>query len=109
MERRAASRVPLHAPVIIRWRDASGAQREDVGRTRDVSTSGALLTCPTLLPVGTTVGLEIQLPPLERNTPQQVRLHSTGKVVRVVEKTKQAGFAVSGPFTLRDDLWDGLN
>jgi hypothetical protein len=104
MERRAASRVALHAPVIIRWTDAAGARREDVGRTRDVSTAGAFLTSHASLPVGTMVSLDIHLPPLERNASQPVRLHSTGKVIRTTEKAKQTGFAVSAPFTLRDDV-----
>ena len=104
MERRGASRVPLHAPVIVKWTGASGAWREDVGRTCNVSTSGAFLTSQALLPVGTILTLEIHLPPLERNAPQDVRLHFTGKVIRVAEKAAETGFAVSGPFTLRDDL-----
>src|ERR1700719_1969415 len=45
MERRAAIRFLLRAPVIIRWTDRSGAKREDIGRTRDISTAGAFLTC----------------------------------------------------------------
>jgi hypothetical protein len=108
MERRAAIRFRLHAPVIIRWTDASGAKQEGVGRTRDISTSGTFLTCRVLLPVGTAVGLEIHLPPLERNTLQRVRLESTGKVIRVTEMAQQAGLAVSGPFTLHDHLLDAI-
>jgi hypothetical protein len=104
MERRAAVRYRLLAPAIIRWTDASGAEREDLGRTRDISTSGAFLSSHAPLPVGTTVGLEIHLPPLERNTLQRVRLDSTGKVIRVAEMARRAGFAVSGPFTLHDHL-----
>lgn len=108
MEWRAAIRFRLHAPVIIRWTDASGAKREDLGRTRDISPLGVFLTCHALLPVGTKVGLEIHLPPLERNTLQRVRLESTGKVIRVTEMAQEAGFAVSGPFTLHDNLLDGV-
>jgi hypothetical protein len=104
MERRGASRVPLHAPVIIKWTDASGVRREDVGRTRDVSTSGAFLTSHAFLPVGAKLSAEIHLPPLGRDAPQNVRLHFAGKVIRVAEKATQTGFAVSGPFSLRDGL-----
>ena len=109
MEKRAAVRFVLHAPVIIRWTDATGAKREDVGRTRDISTTGAFLTCNLQLPVGTKVGLEIHLPPLERNTLQRVRLQATGKVIRVTEKTGQAGVAVRGEFSLHDNRWEGVN
>lgn len=105
MERRAAIRFLLHAPAIIRWTDASGAQREDVGRTCDISTLGAFLTSHAPLPVGTRVSLEIHLPPLERKALQRVRLRSTGKVIRVT-KMAQPGFAVRGPFTLHDHRLD---
>jgi hypothetical protein len=108
MELRAAVRFQLRAPVIITWTDASGAKREDLGRTRNISTSGAFLSCHALLPVGTKVGLEIHLPPLERDTLQRVRLKSTGKVIRVTEMAQDAGFAVSGSFTLHDDLLGGV-
>jgi hypothetical protein len=108
MEKRAAVRFLLHAPVIIRWTDASGAKREDVGRTRDISTVGAFLTCNLRLPVGTKVGLEIHLPPLERNTLQRVRLQATGKVVRVTQRAEQTGVAVRGEFTLHDNRWEGV-
>jgi hypothetical protein len=103
MERRAAVRFLLHAPVIIRWTDASGAKREDVGRTRDISTSGAFLTCHAELRVGTKLGIEIPLPPLERNSLQRVRLQSKGKVLRVTRKDEQTGVALSAQFTLHDN------
>jgi PilZ domain len=104
MDRRAATRFLLRAPAIIRWTDAAGAKREDLGRTRDISTSGAFLTCNVALPVGTKVGLEIHLPALERNTLQRVQLKSTGKVIRVAVMAREAGFAVRGPFTLHEQL-----
>lgn len=108
MERRAAVRFVLHAPVIIRWTHKSGAKREDVGRTRDISTSGAFLTCNLRLSVGTKVGLEIHLPPLERNTLQRVRLEGTGKVIRVTQRAGHTGVAVRGEFTLHDNRWEGV-
>lgn len=108
MDRRAAIRFRLRAPVIIRWADASGAKREDVGRTRDISTSGTFLTCLTQLPVGAKVSLEIHLPPLERETLQRVRLQSTGKVIRATQTPGEAGFAVSGAFTLHDHHLAGV-
>ena len=104
MEKRAAVRFVLLAPVIIRWTDASGAKREDVGRTRDISTSGAFLTCKAALLVGTKVEIEIHLPSLERNTLQRVQLQTKGKVIRVTERAEQAGVAVRGEFTLHDNL-----
>lgn len=104
MEKRAAIRFLLRAPVIIRWTDASGAKREDVGRTHDISTGGTFVTCKTPLPVGTKVSLEIHLPALERNTLERVQLKSTGKVIRVVRTARETGIAVRGPCTLHDNV-----
>jgi hypothetical protein len=104
MERRAAIRFLLRAPVIIRWADASGAKREDIGHTRDISTTGAFLTCNTPLPVGTKVSLDIHLPALERNALERVQLRSKGKVIRLGVMARESGFAVRGSFTLHDSF-----
>ena len=109
MERRAAVRFRLQAPVIIRWTDASGAEREDLGRTRDISTSGAFLTCHAVLPVGTKVSLEIHLPAIRESTPPRVRLESSGKIIRITEMDSAVGFAVRGEFGLYDDLLNGIS
>jgi PilZ domain len=109
MERRAAVRFQLNAPVIIRWKEASGTEREDLGRTRDISTTGAFFTCPAVLPVGTKVRLEIHLPAIRENTSARVRLESTGKIVRVTEMALALGFAVRGSFALYDDLLDAIS
>jgi hypothetical protein len=109
MEKRAAIRFLLRAPVIIRWTDASGAKREDIGRTRDISTAGAFLTCNARLPVGTKVSLEIHLPALERNTLQRVQLKAKGKVIRVAVLAREEGFAVRGPFSLHENVLAGFS
>ncbi len=102
MENRAAVRFQLQAPVIIRWTDRVGVRREDIGRTRNISVSGAFLTSRAKISVGTKVNLEIHLPTLERNAVQRVQLKSTGKVIRVAEMALESGFAVGGHFTLHD-------
>lgn len=108
MERRAAVRYRLRAPVIVRWSDESGRRREDLGRTRDISTAGVFLTCRALPPVGAELDLEVHLPPFERNTLQRLQLKATGKVIRVTETAQEAGFAVASPFTLHDNLLDRI-
>src|SRR5579864_8897445 len=109
MERRAAVRLGLNAPVIIRWTDASGAETEDLGRIRDISTSGAFFTCHAVLPVGTKVRLEIHLPAVRENAPPGVRLESTGKIIRTTEMALGTGFAVRGSFALYEDLLSGID
>jgi len=108
MEKRAAVRFQLQAPVIIRWTDRAGVQREDIGRTCNISVSGAFLVSRAKIPIGTNIGLEIHLPTLERNTVQRVQLKSTGKVMRITEIARESGFAVVGQFTLHDKLNDAL-
>jgi PilZ domain len=109
MERRMAVRFLLNAPVIIRWIDASGAEREDLGRIRDISTSGAFFTCHAVLFVGAKVRLEIHLPAARENAPPGVRLESTGKIIRTTETALGAGFAVRGAFALYEDLLHGMD
>ncbi len=109
MERRAAVRFRLNAPVIIRWSDAAGAEREDIGRIYDISISGAFFTSQAGLPVGTRVRLEIHLPAIRENAPPGVRLESTGKIIRTMEMAVGAGFAVRGAFALYEDLLRGID
>jgi hypothetical protein len=99
MERRKSVRFLLRAPVILRWTDASGKKREDVGRTHDISISGVFITGNAQLPVGTSFGLEVHLPPLDQAVLRRLSLTGTGKVIRQ-EAALESGFAASGLFTL---------
>jgi hypothetical protein len=47
------------------------------------------------LAVGTAVGLEVYLPPLERNTSQRLRLEASGRVIRLGETKEGRGFAAA--------------
>ena len=102
MERRKVVRFRLNAPAIFRWKDQSGTKQEEMGRTLDISTSGIFVTCQTAPPVSAAVSLEIRVPPLERNTLQQLRLEAMGRVVRLVEAGPNSGFAAKGQFSLHD-------
>ncbi len=102
MEQKRAARFKLRAPVIFRWRDQSEARQEKVGCTREIGRSGVFVICSMPPPLGTAVQLEIQLPPLERNTLQPLNLRAKGKVVRVTVDNQVSGFAAIGSFTLHE-------
>jgi hypothetical protein len=100
VEKRTSVRYTLRSPVTLRWVDQSGAEQEDVGRTRDISVSGAFVVCHTPLPVGAQVSLEVHLPPFERNTSQRLRLKANATITRVAQAGEESGFATCGPFIL---------
>jgi hypothetical protein len=90
----------MRAPVIFRWSDESGAKRESVGRTRDISIVGVFVTCPNPPPGGTPISLEVHLAPLE-NTRNRLRLEAAGKIVRV-GNGGESGFAAISRFDLHE-------
>jgi len=102
LERRRAVRFQLRAPAILEWTESSGARRENVGRTRDISILGTFVICPTPPPTDTAVNIEVHLPPLERNTCQQLRLRGSGKVTRTAGLGQESGFATHTPFVLEE-------
>jgi hypothetical protein len=97
VEERKAVRFQLQAPVISRW-----GNQASLGRTRDISIKGVFVICDTLPPVGTTLSLEVILPPLERNTMQRLHLEAAGKVIRVEAGEESSGFAATAPFALHE-------
>jgi hypothetical protein len=103
VERRRAVRFQLHAPVILEWIEPSGAKRENIGRTRDISILGAFVICASPLPANTVISLEVHLPPLERNSSQQLRLRGHGKVTRVNGSGPDSGYAASVRFVLEEE------
>jgi hypothetical protein len=102
VEQRRAVRFSLQVPVMYRWKDRSGRTQESFGRTRDISILGAFVVCLVPPPVGIKVGLEIHLPPLERNAVQQLRLEAKGKVTRVTDTDQDSGFAATSRFELHE-------
>jgi hypothetical protein len=102
VERRRAVRFQLTAPVILEWTEPSGTKRENLGRTHDISILGAFVVCPFPLPTDTAVSLEVHLPPVERNTFQQLRLTGRGKVTRTIWNGEGSGFATSLRFVFEE-------
>ncbi len=102
---RVAVRYGLHAPVKFSWEGPRGSRLHGEGMSRDVSVAGAFILTPTCPPVGTTLKLEISLPPLYGPTPT-VQLKGKARVLRIeraAESAAQSGFAVvSQGFTMEE-------
>ena len=101
-EARKSVRFRLSVPVIFRWIDESGRQREYVGRTRDLSIAGVFVVSKILPQIRTKCSLEVYLPPLEVGASQQLLLRTEGRVRRVESQGVDIGFAASGSFTLAE-------
>jgi hypothetical protein len=104
VKRRKAVRFDLRAQVTYHWKDQSGTNQEGVGRTRNISISGVFVVCSSPPSVGTPVGLEIELPPLERNAPEHLRLETQGNVIRVTGADQEIGFAATSQFEMHEIL-----
>jgi len=102
VEQRRAIRFTLHARVNYSWKDRSGRNQEGVGHTRDISILGVFVVCLSPPSVGAPVGLEIHLPPLERNALEHLRLEAKGKVTRVAHSDQGSGFASTSRFELHE-------
>ena len=102
---RRAVRYGLHAPAKFSWEGPHRSLLHGEGLSRDVSVAGAFILTPTCPPVGTTLQLEISLPPLYGSTPT-VRLKGKARVLRIeraAEGKAQSGFAVvSRAFTMEE-------
>ena len=64
------------------------------GLAYDISAGGLFIACNERPSAGAFANLEIQLPGREPWA-QQLRLHGTGRVVRLIEDGARSGFAVA--------------
>jgi hypothetical protein len=67
------------------------------GYTRDISTHGVFVFSAEVPPVGTTVRLEFQFPPLEQSS-GGLHLKSVGEIVRSESNGQATGFAAVSEF-----------
>jgi len=75
VERRKNERVPLAVPVFVRGKDSQGKEFLEFATALNISAGGALLATHRLLPLFTTVALEVPSAPLPRTRmlPRSVR------------------------------------
>jgi len=97
IERRRHTRYQLRVRTVYAWRDKGKKRLREAGFTRDISIGGLFVLSSLTLPLGTTISLEISLPPVEPGTPG-LRLTFDGAVTRNVKSNVDAGFAVAGDF-----------
>jgi hypothetical protein len=61
-ERRGAQRMRLQVPLFIRGNDAQGQQFMELAKAIDISSIGALITCPRALTLNALITLTIPAP-----------------------------------------------
>ena len=99
VDRRAAPRFAVSAPVIFHWYDGSQHAHEGAGFTCNISTAGVFVESSNLPPEGSRIALEVSFPALQRAA-IGVKLNSEGMVVRVGEVARNGGFAATSNFVL---------
>jgi hypothetical protein len=99
LELRQNKRYRLSAPVSFSWESREGAVDTGEGHTRDISVSGVFILAAGLIPEGSLVRMEVNLPPLHAEG-QRVRLRTQGRVVR----TEDNGFAAIANMGFRMDF-----
>jgi hypothetical protein len=95
VERRKSTRFRLHCEVTCTWRDDYGVVNTIRGAAQNISAGGLFISSPGRPWVGMFATVDIQLPsrvPLG----QQLQLHGTARVVRVIQDGDRSGFAVAG-------------
>ena len=95
MEPRNQVRYELAANAVFTWESAQNSRLLGKGVTRDLSSAGAFILTLTSPPVGTTLELEIFLPPLFQGA-RRVRIKTEATVIRVEHSRAREGFAVVG-------------
>ena len=96
VEYRRSPRFGLRLPVLARWTDIAGKERQGAGFSRDISLCGVFIVSAEPPPKGTPIFVTVVLPN-PRTAEQELQLRSMGSVVRV-EEGEATGYAVSCDF-----------
>jgi hypothetical protein len=86
-EKRYAERYGLELPVHVRWKDAFGQLKQEVGTTRDMSRSGVYMTCRGPIDEGCKIDLDIDLT-ICAGAGTKGSVSVGGRVVRSIPPTK---------------------
>ena len=99
MDHRQHRRYQLSAPVSFSWESREGAVGTGEGRTRDISVAGVFVLTAGLVPEGSLVRMDVNLPPVNARG-QRVHLRSQGRVLRAEDR----GFAAMASLGFRMDF-----
>ena len=94
--RRKSIRFPLQTPVTIWWTNEHGKHQLIEGQSRDIREQGAFVFATECPPLGSSLGLTMDLEAFQ-NATGATRIEFEGQVVRVERPNgeKGNGFAVS--------------
>jgi hypothetical protein len=98
-QRRAAARYKLRLPVIFHWFESG--ERTEGGFTSDVALDGVFIRSKKLPPAGAEIRIEVLIPS-PCDPADEMRIHCTGKVTRIVNQSGYSGFGVVGDFDDED-------
>ena len=97
-------RYRLSADAVFAWEGAQHDRLQGEGITRDISLAGAFIFTSTCPPVGSTVQLDVFLPPILGAAGKRVRIRTSATVLRIENSAGSKGFAaVSEDFKLLFD------
>ena len=94
MERRGSTRFRIRCEVTCTWIDEFGIEKTTSAYAYDISAGGLFILCNERPIPGAMAQLEIHLPGRQVSG-RQLRLHGTGRVVRLIQNGTCSGFAVA--------------
>lgn len=99
VELRQHRRYRLSAPVSFSWESREGAVGTGEGHTRDISIAGVFVLTPDLIPEGSLVRMDVNLPPVTAKS-QPVHLRSQGHVPKTMASQLSPPLAFGCTFTV---------
>ena len=91
-EKRSTRRFSLDLPIAVKFPDSGAGGL--TGRTHDVSSRGVFFYMNSEIAEGNSIDFVMTLPP-EITLADPVRIHCTGKVIRVSQTGSEQGVAVA--------------
>jgi hypothetical protein len=91
-EKRSTRRFSLDLPISVKFLDND--RRELAGHTRDVSSRGVFMYLDTEIKAGAKMEFVMTLPP-EITLSDPIRVHCSGRVLRVDQLEQEQGVAVA--------------
>ncbi|MFN8006138.1 MAG: PilZ domain-containing protein [Terriglobia bacterium] len=98
-DKRRQKRVQVSLPIKVRWSDSNGHRFEEVTKSINVSSDGALFPLKIPLTKGTLLELSLPLPRnLQKTAYPKPVYETTGLVVRVEQTKERDGYHIAVRF-----------